>query len=160
MVLGTALEAVGVPEAIAIVAVAVLAVWHIRSGVQMLATAGFAVKIIGVVAVVAVAAWAGLIPGISVEVATSRVVGWLAGLIGAAVEAGMGLLSASLAGYPVAGCVRRGSTPRTGRAAWLTLLPQKRDWWIASSSSQSRRARCGLLTSLLISITELSLIHI
>lgn len=81
MVVGTLLESVGVPEAIAVVAVAALAVWHLRSATKMLVTAGFAAKVVGVVVVLGVAAWAGLIPGISISVATDRVADFLGSLV-------------------------------------------------------------------------------
>jgi hypothetical protein len=80
LLLGTLLEAVGVPEAIAVVAVAGLAVWHLRSATQMLVTAGFAAKVVGAVSVVLVAAWAGLIPGVSMAVAVEELAAFLGGV--------------------------------------------------------------------------------
>jgi hypothetical protein len=92
MVLGTLLKSIGVPEAIVVVAVAALGVWHLRSATQMLATAGFAARVVGVVAVVGVAAWAGLIPGISISVAVDRLAGFLGGIISFIVSAGRNAL--------------------------------------------------------------------
>lgn len=81
MALGTLLQYIGVPEAIAVVAVAALAVWHLRSATQMLVTAGFAAKVVGMVSIVAVAAWSGLIPGVSVSVAVDRLASFLTDIL-------------------------------------------------------------------------------
>lgn len=83
LVIGDLLQWAGVPGSVAIVVSALIAAYHFRSILQMLSTLGFVAKVSAGIAVVFVALWAGVIPGIDVDVSVAfdTVAGFLSSLV-------------------------------------------------------------------------------
>lgn len=98
------LTAVGVPGSIALLAVAVVALYHFQEITQALSKLGFAAKIVAAVGVLLLAALLGLIPGVSLSVAVSVLAGWL-GTVLELVGAGIGAVLEALGMVVVSGVV-------------------------------------------------------
>ena len=75
MVVAELLELAGAPSSWVLVGVALLGVYHLRSGIGFLSRVSTVVQITGVVAVALVAAAAGLIPGVDLSIAFDTLMG-------------------------------------------------------------------------------------
>lgn len=82
LIIGEIVHWVGAPERVAVVISALVGVYHWKHITAYLATLGFITKILGGVGVLLVGAWAGIIPGVDLDVSIST----LADLISWAVD--------------------------------------------------------------------------
>ena len=81
MVFAEVLEAAGAPQSWVIVAIAVLAFYHFRSGIGFLSRIGTVAQIVAGVGVILAMAAAGLIPGVTLKVVIDPFLAMLDGMV-------------------------------------------------------------------------------